>query len=193
MNIMDLILIISIILIASIHMIAPDHWMPLTVLSIKRSYSLGNIVFISALIGFLHSFISIIISLLILYLGLSLLNFTDLKYFSLALIFIVCIYFLVGLFKERKESNTLENSSLMVSILPDPAIIPFIINSSILGMNFLIFSIILFISISSLALAFISVLVNRGIIKALSKLKPYYADYLIIIILIITAIYILFE
>ncbi|WP_048816774.1 hypothetical protein [Caldisphaera lagunensis] len=190
---MDLILIISIILIASIHMIAPDHWMPLTVLSIKRSYSLGNIVFISALIGFLHSFISIIISLLILYLGLSLLNFTDLKYFSLALIFIVCIYFLVGLFKERKESNTLENSSLMVSILPDPAIIPFIINSSILGMNFLIFSIILFISISSLALAFISVLVNRGIIKALSKLKPYYADYLIIIILIITAIYILFE
>ncbi|WP_292319668.1 hypothetical protein [Caldisphaera sp.] len=191
MKLNPLAIIIFTILISSLHMIAPDHWVPLNVLSIRRRFNYSTIMLISGLLGFLHSFVSVLLSLVLVYIGLNFFNFIDIKYFSVSIIFVVCIYILLSSLREVKENRNVEATSLIVSVLPDPAILPLIISSSSMGLQFLLLIIILFIITSTISLSLVTSLVNKGFLKALSRLKPYLIDYLIVSILIITAAYIL--
>ncbi len=72
------------VVVASLHMIAPDHWLPLTALSLKRKYGKGRVLEISAVLGILHGSTSVILSLVALFLGLS--------FFGLNALILLCLF-----------------------------------------------------------------------------------------------------
>jgi|GEM_PF-3293187 len=94
--------------------------------------------------------------------------------------------------RERKISKTVENTSLAVSIFPDPILMPIIIASYQLGNLVIGITGISFILTSTLALLAATKGILIGVGRKLSNLKPVTVDYLIIIALILTAIYVYF-
>ena len=85
----------SILVIAVLHMIAPDHWIPVTVISESRKYSPGKKYGTSAWIGLSHAAASILLALAVviagsvLYSGFSLIS----GYIGAALLFAAAAYF----------------------------------------------------------------------------------------------------
>lgn len=180
------------ILVASLHMIAPDHWLPLTALSIKRGYGNRRILLISAVLGFLHGSTSVILSLAALFIGVAIFGLNALKEISIVILIAVAIYMLIQTVRERRGSESVENTSLLVSILPDPVLLPIIIASYPLG-NIVLGAIgISFILASTLALLVVTEGVLIGMARSLSRLKPVTVDYVVIIALVLTAFYIYF-
>ena len=180
------------VLVASLHMIAPDHWLPLTALSIKRGYGKRRVLLISAVLGFLHGSTSVILSLAALLIGVVIFGLNELKEISIVILVAVAIYMLIQTVRERKGSEGVENTSLLVSILPDPVLLPIIIASYPLG-NIELGAIgASFILSSALALPVVTggVLIGAG--SGLSRLKPATVDYVVIIALVLTAFYIYF-
>lgn len=176
--------------VASLHMVAPDHWLPLTALSLKRGYKRGRALEISALLGLLHGTTSVILSLLALFLGVSIFGMNALKEISIIILVAVAVYILLNSMKERKSNRKVENTSLLVSIFPDPVLLPIIIASYPLGNGELAAVSITFVVSSMLALLLVLLVVMAGIAKGLSKLKPATVDSLIVLALVLTAVYI---
>ncbi len=85
--------------VASLHMVAPDHWLPLTAFSMKRGYSRGRTLGISALLGFLHGTTSVILSLLALFMGVSIFGLNALREISIIILVAVAAYILLNSMK----------------------------------------------------------------------------------------------
>ncbi len=83
----------------ALHMIAPDHWIPLTVISLKEHYNSSKIATLSLLIGLLHGFTSVTLSLFVVFIGIYLLPVYYIKVVSILLITAVCIYILLTCFQ----------------------------------------------------------------------------------------------
>ena len=180
------------VVVASLHMIAPDHWLPLTALSLKRKYRKGRVLEISAFLGVLHGSTSVILSLVALFLGLSFFGLNALKEVSIIVLAAVAIYILINVMRESKGSSNVENTSLVVSILPDPVLLPIIIASYPLGTREVTAVGVTFIVASVLALIAVVVVVTAGLAKSLSKLKPTTVDKVVVVALALTAVYIYF-
>jgi hypothetical protein len=178
--------------VAALHMIAPDHWLPLTALSNKRGYEQTRVLKISALLGFLHGSTTVILSLFALFLGVSIFGFSGLKEVSIIVLIGVALYILFNTLRERKGSKNVENTSLLVSILPDPVLLPIIIASYTLGKTEIAVISLTFIIVSILALTVVIIIVMAGIAKSLSKLKPTTMDEVVVVALVLTAVYIYF-
>ena len=137
MNIFPVILSAAMVL-AVLHMVAPDHWIPLTVVSKKFNYSSSKTYETALLIGILHSAASVALAVVAYYLGELLVS--DSLYFlylsSVILLIIVGIYFIFnGYFEksENPESSALSSKSILtVSIFPDFAFIPIMLAASAL-------------------------------------------------------------
>jgi len=186
------VLIVIAILIAAFHMIAPDHWLPLTTISMKRGYERKRVLLISAVLGFLHGLTSVLLSFFALFIGVVFFGINALKGLSILILIIVAIYMFIQTVRERKISKRVENTSLAVSIFPDPILMPIIIASYQLG-NLVVGIIgISFILTSTFALLAVTKGILIGVGRKLSNLKPVTVDYVIIIALILTAIYIYF-
>ncbi len=178
--------------VAALHMISPDHWLPLTALSNKRGYGQTRVLKISALLGFLHGFTTVIISLFALFIGVSIFRLTGLKEVSIIVLIGVVLYILFNTLRERKGSKNVENTSLLVSILPDPVLLPIIIASYPLGKTEIAVISVIFITVSILAFTVVIKIVMAGIAKSLSKLKPTTLDEVVVVALVLTAVYIYF-
>jgi putative Mn2+ efflux pump MntP len=107
------------------------------------------------------------------------------------LLVIVGLYFILNGLRERKKSQKVEalstNSALAVSIFPDFALVPILISATPLGFSEISILIIVFVSVSALSLSVIVLVASIGITSAVEKLEPRVIDYVMGIILFITA------
>ena len=92
---------------AVLHMVAPDHWIPLTLVSKKFNYSSSKTYETALLIGILHSASSVVLAVVAYYLGELLVR--DSLYFlylsSVILLIIVGIYFIFNGYFEGQLLN----------------------------------------------------------------------------------------
>lgn len=183
-------LIILTITLASLHMIAPDHWVPISILSSRRKYSTGRTSSLSLSIGIIHGVVSVILSLLVAFAGVLLIGNATSRILAAILLIIVAIYMLVNAIKEKESERSIENTSVIVSILPDPAFLPFALLAITFGNTFLALICLIFVVSSGLALMIVVLLVRISIFRKLEKLKPTTVDAIVIAILILTALFI---
>ena len=188
-----LILLLSLILLATFHMIAPDHWVPISLVSSVRKFSHFKKFSFSIIIGALHAFTSVLVALLALAIGLLLIR-SFLSYLYDAgeiMLVLVGVYFILNGLHESKEESKFESftmhSVLVISVFPDFALVPIMISSVPLGIIQVITLLIVFIIVSSFSLTLIVFASSFGIAGTLRNLKPSYLDYLVGAVLFITA------
>ena len=191
MNI-ELYLILITLTLATLHMIAPDHWMPISIISAKRKYLSAQTDAYSFSIGFAHGLLSALLALGIAYLGVSLIGYNQVRIGSVILLAAVCIYIFANVLKEKKNSESVENTSLIVSFIPDPAFLPIVLASVIYGGIFVGTLSLLFIFAGGISLMIVTSFARKGMLKALEKVDPVNIDYVVILVLAITAIFIYF-
>jgi hypothetical protein len=158
----------------------------------KRGYARKRVLFISMLLGFLHGLTSVTLSLLALFIGVALFGLNALKEISVVLLVAVAFYMLIQTVRENKGSENVENASLLVSIFPDPVLLPVAVASFRLGSAELTIVAIAFILSSILALIVITNGISIGVTSKLFRLKPATVDYVVIFALVLTAFYIYF-
>lgn len=191
MNI-ELYLILITLTLATLHMIAPDHWMPISIISAKRKYLSAQTDAYSFSIGFAHGLLSALLALGIAYLGVRLIGYNQVRIGSVILLAAVCIYIFANVLKEKKNSESVENTSLIVSFIPDPAFLPIVLASVIYGGIFVGTLSLLFIFAGGISLMIVTSFARKGMLKALEKVDPVNIDYVVILVLVITAIFIYF-
>ncbi|MCL5954786.1 MAG: hypothetical protein M1507_01545 [Candidatus Thermoplasmatota archaeon] len=181
--------------VSSLHMIAPDHWLPLTVISSAKAYSSTKKYGVAAGLGFAHAATSIVVAMAIFYAGLVLIH-SYVSYLLLAgevLLVIIGLYFIINGYRESHEETSFsETSAISVSAFPDLALLPIVISAATLS-NLQIGTILLvFFLASGVALTAMVFIAGKGLGKAISKVPPKYMDYLIGGVLIATAVFIRF-
>ena len=192
MSIFLLILSAAIVL-AVLHMVAPDHWIPLTVVSKKFNYSSSKTYETALLIGILHSAASVTLAVVAYFIGeLLVKNSLHFLYLSsVILLIIVGIYFIVnGYFEdfEDPESSTLSTKSILtVSIFPDFAFIPIMLAASTLPLIQVSAVIMAFILLTCITVVIMTVGASKGFSRTMEKVPPRYIDYIIGAILFLTA------
>ena len=176
--------------VAMLHMIAPDHWLPLSVISSGRGYSSRKKYALSTALGFGHAGTSILVAGAVFYLGLTLIHMY-ISYLVLAgqiLLIIVGLYFIINGYREGSRGTSIpENSALSVGIFPDLALIPILITGYSLSTYDIVTILLAFALLSTLFLCLMIFLAARGMGKIIAKMPPKYMDYLIGAVLILTA------
>ena len=177
------------VLLASLHMIAPDHWIPISVLSSKRSYSQTKSSVLSAAIGSTHGTISAMLAFAVAFAGFKLLNSKLLNYLAILLLVAVSIYLFVNALQERGEKKNVENSSLTVSFFPDPAFLPILLLAIEKGYLFSFFVSLVFIALSGISLSLVVYLFRKSIFSRIKDLDPVKVDYVVVVVLLLTALF----
>lgn len=174
-------------------MLAPDHWVPLMIVSNKLNYSDGKTYANAAGLGALHALTSEAIAGVALIVGI-LLTKSFLHYLllsSVILLVIVGVYFIVNGYREEDPGASYSSSSIRsiisVSAFPDFALVPIMLAGSSLNVLSISAVLIAFILISSLSLLFMVYGAARGFSKALERVPPRYIDYVMGVILFVTA------
>lgn len=188
-----LIILSAAIVLAVLHMIAPDHWVPLTVVSRKFNYSSAKTYEMALLIGILHSAASVAVAVIAFYTGMLLVR--DSLYFlylvSVILLIIVGIYFIVNGYVEKMEdpeSSTLSSKSILtVSIFPDFAFIPIMLAASVLSLIQVSAIVTSFILLTCITVVIMTLGAAKGFSRAIEKIQPKYIDYIMGGILFLTA------
>jgi hypothetical protein len=181
------------IVLAVLHMVAPDHWIPLTVVSKKFNYSSSKTYETALLIGILHSAASVTLAVVAYFIGeLLVKNSLHFLYLSsVILLIIVGIYFIVnGYFEdfEDPESSTISTKSILtVSIFPDFAFIPIMLAASTLPLIQVSAVIMAFILLTCITVVIMTVGASKGFSRTMEKVPPRYIDYIIGAILFLTA------
>lgn len=180
-------------LLAVLHMIAPDHWLPLMAVSSVRKFSGKKTFLISSLLGFIHAGTSIVVGIIALAIGILLVkNYLVLIYFvGIILLILIGIYFIFNGYFEADNLDKFKTSSiktvLSISVLPDLALIPFIVMGVKLSLTQFVMILILFTVVSSSALPIVVIAASSGFSRIIEKVSPRYVDYMVGLILISTA------
>jgi len=184
------------ILIAGLHMVAPDHWTPILSYSLQKKLKTSKTGTISFSLGLIHGIFSSILSFAIAILGMYFLPEFYLKIFAVALLVFVALYIILNARHEKKsedgKGNEIKKSILLVSIIPDPAIVPIILIAVVYGIHFVYITLILFVLASALALLLVTLLLSKFLMKKLATFTPQRIDYLVAIILLFTTLFVLF-
>ncbi len=172
-------------LIAFLHMLAPDHWLPLIILSAKRKFSTGRKYIYSFGIGTIHALSSISLSFIVSFFIYSyiVIAIKIIIYIAMAFLIIIGLYFIINGYREN-EMNFESSNILGVSIIPDIAVFPIILISFGYSMYDTEEIILLFYLVSIITLLTITYLATISIGNFLQRIKPKYSDYIIGIILI---------
>ncbi len=178
-----------------LHMLAPDHWTPILSYSIKNNINKKKTALISISLGLLHGLFSSLLSIAIVFIGIYFFPVYYVKIFSIFLLVAVAIYIIINAHFESikngdNKNHDITKSILIVSIIPDPAIVPFILLAIFYGKYFVYITVILFITISSLSLLFATMSLRKIIKNKISKLTPRNVDYMVSFILLLTALYV---
>ncbi len=181
------------VLIATLHMVAPDHWTPILSYSIRKRLKKGKTGFISFGLGMIHGIFSAILSFAIAIIGVHFFPEFYLKIFAVSILIFVAVYIILNAnHEENTEKNKdVEKSILLVSVIPDPAIVPIILIAVSYGIHFVYFTLSIFVIASALALLTVTIALSGVLIKRISMLTPKKIDYLVSIILLGTIIFVL--
>ncbi|MFP3239344.1 MAG: hypothetical protein RXQ00_09070 [Caldivirga sp.] len=176
-----------------LHMTAPDHWAPVTALSLRRRYRNQFIAGIALVIGTLHGLSSLTLSLLVLLIGMRFIPFHYINTASIVLLILVSIYILLSALHEH-DGSVNESFSLTavvtVSSLPDPALIPIVLSVLTYGSLYTLLAGAAYTLASMSSVTLVVLLINRGLLRTLSTVNPRYMDYAAAATLLLTALYI---
>ncbi len=175
---------------AILHMIAPDHWIPISILSAKRKYNNAKSSGYGFFIGIAHGILSAILALAVAFLGLKLVGYGEVKLASIILLIAVCVYIFINAFKEKENKSSIENTSLLVSFIPDPAFLPIVLAATVYGNLFLGVLSIIFIVAGGVSLMLVVMLARMGFLKSMERVEPVMIDYIVILVLLATALFI---
>lgn len=189
----ELYVIVLALTLASLHMIAPDHWIPFSVLSSKRGYSLRKSLSISSGIGFGHGALSVLVSVLVAFTGLAFLSPEEIRIGAVFLLVAVSIYMVINAVREESGNENIENTSILVSVVPDPAFLPIALLAIVYGDFFLGILSLIFILTSGFALLLVVYVARGSIFRKLEKLKPTTVDYVVVAVLLLTALFVYFS
>jgi hypothetical protein len=186
------------VLLGGLHMIAPDHWAPLAAVSWKLKYTRRKTYLTAATLGAIHAITSEAVAGIVLLIGIifihSYLTYVDAA--SIILLFAIGVYFFINGMTEKglknEQSNAPVRSVLAISAFPDLALVPIILAGSGLPYFEIVLILIVFVIISSISLTLMSYISTRGLSATMEKIPPRYIDYVMGMILFITAIVIIF-
>lgn len=174
-------------------MIAPDHWVPLTVVSNRFNYHRRKIFSSAAMLGMLHAVTSEAIAGIALLIGVLLIRvyITYMEIVSVALLVAVGIYFIANGYMEDEPDSGYSGASiksiLAISAFPDFALIPIMLAGSSMPALNIFWILLAFIIVSTISLTVMVYASTRGLSKAIEKLPPRYIDYVMGLILFLTA------
>ncbi len=175
-------------------MIAPDHWIPLTVVSSRLNYARKKTLNSAAILGALHAITSEAVGGTALIVGILLVKkyLTYLEIASVVLLVAVGVYFIVNGYTEEEQGIEYGavsfKSILAISAFPDFALIPIMLASSALPVINIGIILLAFIVVSATSLTIMVYASTEGITRAIAKLPPRYIDYLMGAILFATGI-----
>jgi hypothetical protein len=195
MSIFAAILALAVIL-AGLHMLAPDHWIPLTVVSSRLSFSHRRTYATAAFLGILHAGTSATLALIALFIGTVVAGRYEnyLNYGAILLLVAVGLYFIVTGYSEHDAGNEISGASvstvLSISIFPDLALMPIVLAGASLSPVDMGTVIIAFALASALSLTLVVYGAIRGFARGLEKIPPRYIDYIMGAILLATAAFV---
>ncbi|MEM0140006.1 MAG: hypothetical protein QXZ44_05285, partial [Ferroplasma sp.] len=180
------------ILIAALHMVAPDHWTPILAYAARNKIKTRKTGIISFSLGLIHGIFSAVISLLIVIIGITFFPDFYVKILTVGILVAVVIYIVANanLEERKKPDNAINKSILLVSVIPDPAIVPIILIAVIYGMHFVYFTISLFIVTSAVMLLITTIFLSKFMLKRIATFTPKKIDYLVAIVLIATMFFV---
>jgi hypothetical protein len=176
-----------VIALSAIHMVAPDHWVPLTVTSQRKRHPRSRTLLLASAIGLGHGVSSALLSLVIAAVGSLFFPAYYVNLFAVALLLVIGFYIIAKARREAGEGTKVGDVSLLVSVIPDPALVPFILVANGFGVTYTYLMLGAFVAAAVASLVLISLLATIGLAKALSKVRPEYVDYLVGLALVLVA------
>lgn len=168
-------------------MLAPDHWVPLTVTSHRDELTKSRTYLLASAIGLGHGVSSAVLSLLIAVVGSLLFPAYYVNLFAVALLLVIAAYIVVKATREAQAGTKVGSVSLIVSVIPDPALVPFILVANGFGIAYTYLMLGAFIVAAVASLVLVIVLATMGLSRALSRIRPEYVDYLVALALVLVA------
>lgn len=171
-------------------MLAPDHWVPITVVSHRKSLPGSRTYLLASAIGLGHGLSSAVLSLVIAEIGTL---FFPVYYVNLSAIFIllvIALYIIVQAIRETRAGTKAQSVSVFVSVIPDPALVPFILVAQGFGLVYTGVMVGAFVIVAVVSLTLVVLFASRGLSKTLEKINPQYVDYLIALVLILVAAFV---
>lgn len=186
------VLLIVVVAISSLHMVAPDHWVPVTLTAFRRRLTRRRTYVLASSIGITHGVTSALLSVAVGEAGLLFLPVVYVRLMSALLLVAIALYIMVNSAREAGRPRGVESASLLVSVIPDPTLVPFVLFAFDLGPIFVSLITGLFIAATSLSLLMVVVLSYRGLERALSNIKPIYIDMVVAATLVAMAAFVYF-
>jgi hypothetical protein len=181
-----------VIALSALHMVAPDHWLPVTITSHKKQLAKSRTYLLAVAIALGHAVSSAALSLVIAAVGSLFFPAYYVTLFAVVLLLVIAVYIVVKAAKEAKEGTKAESVSMVVSVIPDPALVPFILVANGFGAAYTYLMVGAFIAAAVASLVIVVFLATMGLSKALSKISPQYVDYLVALALVLVAAFIYF-
>lgn len=192
-----LILLITVAVLSAIHMMAPDHWLPVVLISRRENYTRRKRLNLSLMLSSVHAVTSIVLAVGIVFLSLLFLHqfSTYLKDAGIVLMFAVGVYFFFnGVTEKSDEASFVKYSFILgVSASPDLSLLPLLIEAQVYPSSYSELMILVFALVSIVSLMIAVTVADFGIGKSLQKLEPRYMDYVMGAILIGIGIFLFFS
>ena len=179
-----------VIALSALHMVAPDHWVPLTVTSHRNQLTKSRTYLLAFAIGMGHGVSSAALSLVIALVGSLFFPAYYVTLFAVVILLVIASYILVKAARESKAGTKVGSVSMVVSVIPDPALVPFILVANGFGAAYTFAVLVGFIAAAVASLVLVTFLATMGLSKALSKVRPQYVDYLVALALAMVAVFI---
>ncbi|WP_162509696.1 hypothetical protein [Thermogymnomonas acidicola] len=178
--------------IAALHMVAPDHWVPLSALSVRSGYTQRKTLSLSLLIGITHGLATSALSASVAFLGLVFLSGALVRYISFVLLIAVSVYIVANAIREQSAGTEVQQVSLAASVIPDPALVPpILLLASPSGLYTLSVAIVVFLAVTVATVVCMVYVSMLGYLRGLSGLRPATVDYIVAAVLAGTALYVL--
>ena len=184
------VLIAIVVALSVLHMVAPDHWVPVTVASHRMGYSRTKSLALASGIGLAHGASSAVLSVAIAVIGSLVFPAYYVNLFAVVLLLAIALYVMLNAVRESGASTEAGNMSLLVSVIPDPALVPFIVVARGFGPAYTYAMLGAYVAAAVVSVSLVVLLAVLGLSAALSKVRPQYVDYLVAATLILVAAFV---
>jgi hypothetical protein len=183
-------LLIVVVALSALHMFAPDHWIPVTVASYRRNFTRTRTYLLASGIGLSHGVSSAALSVAIAEVGSFFFPTYYVNLFAVTLLVVIAIYIFVGAARKAKSGGKAESVSVLVSVIPDPALVPFVLIARGFGATYSWLMVIAFVVAAVVSVTLVVFLATKGLSVALSSMKAEHVDYVVAGALMLVAAFI---
>jgi len=181
-----------VIALSALHMVAPDHWVPLTVTAHREHLTRPRTFLLAAAIGLGHGVSSALLSLVVAAVGSLFFPAYYVTLFAVALLIVIALYIIFKAATESRAGTKAGNVSVLVSVIPDPALVPFILVANGFGASYTFLLLGAFVIAAVASLVLVISMATLGLSKALARVRREYVDYLVALALVAVAVFIYF-